>query len=76
MSSTNDSISCPNCKEPMSTCINNKPHDFVSGCCDHCGFTYNTVREFLDLEELNDMRYECDLEPLTKLPYQNMSLIT
>ena len=69
---------CPNCDETISCYSDNKPYDYVSGNCIHCGFYYYTTCNQDTLENLNicreeynddyDLEGEDKLPPLTKLP--------
>jgi len=69
MSGHSDSGNCPVCGGSMNTYSDWKPHDYVSGECLDCGFMFYTQRGRLDLDELNEMRKDGDLEPLTKEEY-------
>lgn len=44
-----------------------KPHDYVSGTCIQCGYDYHTITGMQTLEEVNELRKELELEPLTEL---------
>lgn len=69
---------CPNCGGSMDCYSDHKPHDYVSGDCLSCGFTYYTESRQMGLRELNDLRSmrnedhgyegEDELRPLEKLP--------
>lgn len=39
----------------------------VGGTCLECGYSYRTVEEQMTLDEVNEMRKDCDMEPLTEL---------
>jgi len=66
MSGCSDSKKCPVCGEEMSTYSDYKPFDMVDGRCINCGFSYYTRAEQMDLEEVNDLREEEELKPLTE----------
>ena len=51
----------------METYIDWKPHDWVGGQCLECGFEYYTEEGQLSLEQVNELRAERGLEPLTEL---------
>lgn len=70
MSGNSMSNTCPNCGKEMSTYQDYKPHDYVSGECLHCGFSYWTIAEYMSLEDLNDQRQENGMRPLKKQPKQ------
>lgn len=72
MSGWSESFTCPNCDSKNTQCSGDyKPIDSVSGECLDCGFFYYTETGYvMDLDELNEMRKEHNLSPLTELPKQ------
>ena len=71
MSGWSGNFTCPNCGSENTQCSGDyKPIDSVSGICFDCGFYYNTMTRYNDLEELNALREENGDEPLTTLPKQ------
>ena len=69
MSGWNDSSDCPACegKNSLMTSGDNKPFDIVIGVCLECGFGYSTTTEDWQIREVNEMRKDYGLKPLTKL---------
>jgi len=39
----------------------------VGGMCLECGYSHHTVEEQMSLDEVNEERADCDMEPLTEL---------
>ena len=39
----------------------------VGGTCLECGYSYRTIEEQMTLDEVNETRKDCDMEPLTAL---------
>ena len=76
MSSHSYSSTCPNCNNDMDSCSSNRPYENTTHWCPHCGFVVTAVADYMDLEELNDYRDGNELEPLKKLPEQDLSLKT
>ena len=77
MSGCSSNMNCPNCNKNMDIYSDYKPFDCVSGQCFECGFHYETVSGYYDLETLNEFREERRLDydddtmkPLKKLPEQ------
>ena len=64
---------CPICDNEMSCCSDTKPFDYIGGQCSHCGFSYYTKVEQLDIDEVNALRKDDDLEPITKKEYKKWS---
>ena len=60
---------CPKCGSNMD-CYMETRGAFVSGECLECGYYYCTEDKQMPLEEVNDLREERDLEPLTELKKQ------
>jgi len=72
MSGYTDVSTCPNCgSERMNTSVDYKPFDHVQHECPDCGLIIYPAIEYRDLNELNELREEWDMEPLTELPEQN-----
>ncbi len=71
MSGSSYDAVCPLCGGTMYCSNDYKPHEYVSGDCIDCGFTYWTQSERLTLAEVNKLRVDSfDLEPLTELKKQ------
>lgn len=68
MSGHSDNTICPNCGLECNRYSDYKPFDTVSLDCINCGFYTNTTIKQMSLEELNEMRKDCELEELTELP--------
>ena len=64
--STYDST-CPRCDGVMVCSEDRKPHDQVAGSCLNCGYEYYTMDGQISLEEVNEMRIEYGLPPLSEL---------
>lgn len=62
---------CPNCGAEAYAYSDYKPYDCVDIYCYECGFFAYTKSGFLNLNELNLMRADNGLEPLTELPNQD-----
>ncbi len=58
---------CPRCGGIMVCYSDHKLHDMVSGECLDCGFEYHTDEGQMSLEDVNELRKDNDLEPLTQL---------
>ena len=69
MSGSSDYTDCPRCGVPDSlhTYSDWKPHDLVSGTCVECGLDYYTETGLVSLADVNEMRLELELPPLTEL---------
>lgn len=69
MSGHSDSVRCPRCgaDDALQTSSDYKPFDQVSGTCSACGFQFWTDSAIAGLEEVNELRAELELEPLTEL---------
>jgi len=69
MSSWSEAIDCPMCdgEGTLETCSGNRPVLTVSGICLECGYSYRTVEEQMTLGEVNEMREDYEMEPLTEL---------
>lgn len=65
------SIPCPKCSEQMN-CWNDTRTNEVGGECLNCGYTYWTNHDFKSLKELNEIREEFDLKPLSKKEYNKI----
>ena len=76
MSGFSDVTNCPNCGNEAQLYMDHKPFDYVSIECYECGFIAYTNSEYLTLDQLNSFREEQDLEPLSKLPDQDETLIS
>ena len=63
---------CPNCGEDLE---DNDEADFECLDCGYNAYYRMIAAGYLTLDALNDLRQENDLEPLTKLPKQDKSLI-
>jgi len=75
MSGTSYDSKCPLCAGQMMCSSDWKPYDCVCGECVDCGFCYHTEESQLTLEEVNDVRVNYELEPLTELRKQKDELI-
>jgi len=62
---------CPNCGEQMDMFSSNKPFEYLSSECYHCGFYCYPQTGYRTLEELNEARQDQELKKLTKLPRQS-----
>ena len=62
---------CPNCGKSADAYSDRKPFDYPNLSCLHCGLQTSVHIDYLNLEDLNDLRIDCELEPLEKLPIQN-----
>lgn len=69
MSGWTDSQDCPNCGgvDSLKTYGETRPYDTVGGECVECGFAYSTEEKQMSLDEVNEIRENYDLEPLTEL---------
>jgi len=73
MSGHSSGITCPNCGADAYLYTDWKPFDYTSITCNDCGLMINPKVEYMSLEELNEARENEDLEPLEKLPKQNLN---
>ena len=60
---------CPKCNAQMN-CWTETHNGFVGGECLNCGYTYWTEESIKPLKELNEVRNDNDLKPLTKKQYE------
>ena len=58
---------CPRCGGEMSCYSDSKPFDQSSGICLECGLSFQTEGWKASLEEVNAVRQEHEMEPLTAL---------
>ena len=65
---------CIKCGGEMDCYSDHKPHSYESGECLECGFSYYTVDDQMTLEDVNQQRIDCDLEPLKELKKQEEEL--
>jgi len=70
MSGTSGYDYCCKCGGQMTVNSDYKPHDYVSGECLECGFSYYTIDEQMTLEEVNDLREDLEMKPIKKLKKQ------
>ncbi len=77
MSSWSDNQDCPMCggKDSLMMSGGNKPYDNGSGECLECGFSFYTKEEQMSLDDVNESRVMCDMEPVTKLKLRLTSSI-
>ena len=69
MSGYSETTTCPRCgADSLEASID---RDEVSGMCFECGYEYHTVDSILSLEEVNEERVDCEMEPLEKLREPN-----
>ena len=66
MSGWSEAIDCPECgaEESLETWGDRNE---VGGECLECGYCYKTVDDQMTLEEVNEERARCGMEPLTQL---------
>lgn len=66
MSGYSESTDCPRCgtTESLERSID---HDDVSGECLECGYEYHVVHSVMSLEDINEERKSCEMEPITEL---------
>jgi len=74
MSSHSYGEMCPNCGKNMDVTDSNNPYPQRSCQCISCGFTAFMEVEYMDLEELNELREEGDFEPIATLPKQEFGV--
>jgi hypothetical protein len=67
MSGHSDSETCCCCGADMNTYYDWKPHQYVYGQCLECGFSYYTEDRLMPLDEVNSLREDMELPPLTAL---------
>jgi len=65
MSGYSETTTCPKCGGE--SLEHSADHYNVNAICLECGYEYHTVESMLTLEELNEERKACDMEPLEKL---------
>jgi transcription elongation factor Elf1 len=70
MSGFSTEDTCPNCGKNCDVYTDWKPYNYSSIQCAHCGLMIYPAIEYMDLEELNEYRINCELEPLTELSKQ------
>ena len=70
MSGLSYSSICPNCGQSCNAYTDYKPFDYTDITCIHCGFYSTVLTGQLELGELNTMREDEGLEPLSELPEQ------
>ena len=66
MSGWSETSNCPECGSKDSFESWGDRHE-VGGFCYECGYSYKTVEEQMTLDEVNELRKEAKLEPLTCL---------
>lgn len=66
MSGYSETVGCSRCGSENSL-ERSVDHDDVSGVCLECGYSYATVYKNLTLEDVNEERVDCGMEPLTSL---------
>ena len=66
MSGWAETVNCPRCGEE-SLEASQDGHDQVAGECIECGYAYGTFTDLATLEEVNDLRKDVGMEPLTEL---------
>ena len=54
MSSHSYETKCPNCSKEMNSCQENRPIDYITSECIHCGFYLVARSGFMSLEDLNE----------------------
>ncbi len=66
MSGYSETVDCPRCgsEESLEHSVDG---DDVCGNCSECGYGYQTMHSVVSLEEVNEMRKELEMEPLTEL---------
>ena len=65
MSGYSETTICPRCgAESFEASID---YDNVNGICLECGYEYHTEFSLMTLEEVNEERIACEMEPLTEL---------
>ena len=63
-------IVCPMCgSESLDSYIDSENFDYSGGCYE-CGYTFYTIQDRLSLQEVNELREDAGLEPLTELRKQ------
>ena len=62
---------CPNCENSADLYTDYKPFDYSSIQCSHCGLMIYPIVQYMTLDELNEYRINCELEPLKELPEQS-----
>jgi len=67
MSGFSDSDKCYKCGGEMNCYSDYKPHDYVSGECLDCGFSYYTIEEQMSLDEVNELRETYEMKKIKKL---------
>lgn len=66
MSGYSEATDCPRCGSGESL-DRSVDRDDITGICLECGYEYHTEYRVLSLEEVNEERKDCDMEPLTEL---------
>jgi len=77
MSGFSDSTHCPNpeCDNTSADLYTDwKPFNYSSIGCLKCGLSIQPELSYHDFEELNEIRQDQDLEPLTEKPKQNKEI--
>ena len=74
MSSHSYGTKCPSCQKEMNSCQENRPIDYITSECIHCGFYLVARSGFMSLEDVNEQRSHFEEEPLKELPKQDKSL--
>mgnify|MGYP001770042611 CR=1 FL=1 len=64
----------PNCGASADEYSDWKPFNYTTITCYNCGLQIYPINSYMTLEELNDLREENDLEPLSELPAQSNNL--
>jgi len=72
MSGHSYGTACPNCNSEMDVLEDSKPFPITCCNCYNCGFFSTVKTGYFTLDELNDMRIELELKPLTKKKYASI----
>lgn len=70
MSGCSGSEICPNCGNEAEVYTDWKPFSYSSYTCMHCGLMIYPKMEYMTLDDLNELREENELDPLSELPEQ------
>jgi len=72
MSGNSYGTSCPNCGQDMDVLEDSRPFPLICCSCCNCGFFSTIKTGYYTLGELNDMRRDSELKPLTKKKYASI----
>ena len=71
MSGFNGETNCPNCGQKCDEYTDNKPYSYTVITCYNCGLRIEPIVNYIDIDELNELREELGLDIINILPDQS-----